>query len=781
MMSPLFFINECNYMKIKIIVLLSIALILCMSTASSATVDVDGYPNIYDANTRPEAYAIGAPYQSLTNATANFAANETGTECVQVLRSSRIRQDGTIKYLRFYVDNASAISKFRYTLWRTNGSYHDRYYVSENLTITNGLNNISVNIPNVQEGDFYGYIIVGNDVNSTYRSTLSKSLRSTTWDQSTSTKLHKYVMGWTGPSDKLFVIQAIMNSPGLIEIGDSITSGYKESSSYVDVYTYSNLTRSYPYKLSRLGNWTYQNMGVSGQHTYHMYPRFCTDVISQNPDLAILMAGVNNVNGDESTESILTDIEGMLRIASGNNTPLILVSILPWTAGSTSDLQDIDYLNQQYEVLANEYNVTFVNASQYFGVYRPTGPDGNIWDLNPLYTSDGLHLNEAGNEIFASMIYNTTQRIETIDCIHSENSTALTTTISYTPPSGVTNATLSYDIPSPVVYNGNVSLSTTDESATIYRSGDKIFIETGIIASSTDYTVSIKLTPSAAIQFDYWNPNNISCNGILELTDAIAPIQSSITLSNVTAGIEYRLYSMPDRILFASGVATDENATLVASNLTNGTYWIVEMISPSVEVTYWNPNNISCNGILNIYNTSQFNNVSIELNNVTSGAVYKLYRLDLRQVYGSGSVVDGSAYINVTGLLPGQYRIAETGLEQILFSYWNTSNSTTKGIFQITNSTPVTTLQIIFNEIAGSERYSVINPTNNETMGTAFQSTDGVMIELVGLLDGVYHVTTGSSTTTTFTNPSWVAGIVFVGASFILAAGAFINQRRMKK
>ena len=268
---------------------------------------------------------------------------------------------------------------------------------------------------------------------------------------------------------------------------------------------------------------------------------------------------------------------------------------------------------------------------------------------------------------------------------------------------------------------------------------------------------------SDQVQVLNWNPANTTCNGIIELTNTSSPNTYTFILYNVTSGVEYRLYSMPSQTLIDSAIANSENATLVANNLADGTYWIVEMTTPSIEVTYWNPNNVSCNGILNIYNTSQFNNVSIELNNVTSGAVYKLYRLDLRRVYGSGSVVDGSAYINVTGLLPGEYRIAETGLERVLITNWNPSNDTYIGRVQIINSTPLSTWRFTaLNHTFGA--LALFNPSTSET----------ITLPVEGLADGIYYLMKGFGSTSNVPS-TYIVGSLVVATVII---GSLIYKRR---
>ena len=180
---------------------------------------------------------------------------------------------------------------------------------------------------------------------------------------------------------------------------------------------------------------------------------------------------------------------------------------------------------------------------------------------------------------------------------------------------------------------------------------------------------------SNEIQVTNWNPDNSSCNGIIEISNSTGTDTWTIILYNVTQGVTYNLYSLQTELLVDSCVAS-ENATLIAENLTNGVYWIVEDQEPSVEFTYWNPNNVSCNAILSIHNSSRFNTWNFTISNTTQNAVYKLYRQSDRVVIANASIINGKASIITNGLVDGEYRIAETGLERILISYWNPSNST---------------------------------------------------------------------------------------------------------
>ena len=114
--------------------------------------------------------------------------------------------------------------------------------------------------------------------------------------------------------DNAKIISASKNGKRVVLMGNSIT----ESWSYI-----------YP---EYFKNKDYINRGISGQTTPQMLVRFRPDVIDLDPDIVVILAGINDIaeNTGPSTIKMITDnIISMAEIASTHNINVILSSILP--------------------------------------------------------------------------------------------------------------------------------------------------------------------------------------------------------------------------------------------------------------------------------------------------------------------------------------------------------------------------------------------------------------------------------------------------------------------
>lgn len=114
-------------------------------------------------------------------------------------------------------------------------------------------------------------------------------------------------------------------------------------------------------------------------------------------------------------------------------------------------------------------------------------------------------------------------------------------------------------------------------------------------------------------------------------------------------------------------------------------------------------------------------------------------------------------------------------LESMIWTYSNPNNETCNGIVTISNSTPYTTWTFNLTNVTTSNTYFLRYPNNTEiSQGTA--ANGYAIITALGLSDGTYWITESSG----FQNIHFVVGIAFVGATFVLAAGAFDRKRRKK-
>ncbi len=140
---------------------------------------------------------------------------------------------------------------------------------------------------------------------------------------------------------------------------------------------------------------TVLDRGIGGQTTAQILLRFYPDVVALKPRVVHIMAGVNDImgnNGPTSDATIVANIRAMTDIAMANDIRVVLAKITPaksFVARPELDLVPrIAAVNRQLEQLADEQGIALVD-------YAPVlaGSDGGLKDS---LGNDGLHPNRAG-------------------------------------------------------------------------------------------------------------------------------------------------------------------------------------------------------------------------------------------------------------------------------------------------------------------------------------------------------------------------------------------------
>jgi lysophospholipase L1-like esterase len=147
----------------------------------------------------------------------------------------------------------------------------------------------------------------------------------------------------------------------------------------------------------------YINRGISGQTTPQMLLRFRQDVINLNPDVVVILAGINDIAGNtgpSTLEMIEDNITSMVELADASKIKVILCSVLPaydfpWNPG-TYPAGRILALNQWIRKYASEYAIPYVDYYSHMADNRP--------GLMPAYSEDGVHPNKAGYEVMAPLV-----------------------------------------------------------------------------------------------------------------------------------------------------------------------------------------------------------------------------------------------------------------------------------------------------------------------------------------------------------------------------------------
>ena len=155
---------------------------------------------------------------------------------------------------------------------------------------------------------------------------------------------------------------------------------------------------------------SYIDRGISGQTTPQMLIRFRPDVINLQPDVVVILAGVNDIAGNTgptTNEKIVENIISMIELAHANKIKVILCSVLPaanfnWRPNDKA-AQTIVELNQLLASYANTNTIPYVD---YHTIMADT-QNG----LPKEFSEDGVHPNLKGYQIMEPLLEKAIQQI----------------------------------------------------------------------------------------------------------------------------------------------------------------------------------------------------------------------------------------------------------------------------------------------------------------------------------------------------------------------------------
>jgi lysophospholipase L1-like esterase len=188
----------------------------------------------------------------------------------------------------------------------------------------------------------------------------------------------------------------------VIFFGDSITEAGVKPGGYITVL-------GDQLKQQAIDGYELQGAGIGGNKVYDLYLRLEDDVINKKPDIVVIWVGVNDVwhksmygtgTDPDKFEKFYTAI---IKKLQNNHAQVILCT--PAAIGEKTDFtnsQDGD-LNQYAQIIrgiAQKNNCKLLDLRKIFLAYnlennKTNQPSGTL-------TTDGVHLNEKGNELVAN-------------------------------------------------------------------------------------------------------------------------------------------------------------------------------------------------------------------------------------------------------------------------------------------------------------------------------------------------------------------------------------------
>lgn len=144
------------------------------------------------------------------------------------------------------------------------------------------------------------------------------------------------------------------------------------------------------------------NKGINGQYSGQYLLRFKKDIIDYHPRAVIIKLCAIHVTRDIPLQISYDNIEMMTQLAQVNDIQPVLASMIPVTRTfdqnrSPKDItREIKEFNQWVESYCERNQLVYLD---YFGVLA----DESGY-LKPQYSTDGMHLNSKGYDLFATKL-----------------------------------------------------------------------------------------------------------------------------------------------------------------------------------------------------------------------------------------------------------------------------------------------------------------------------------------------------------------------------------------
>ncbi len=593
----------------------------------------------------------------------------------------RIRQDGPITRVRLFTPLSTQITGLYIKIWRKNGSTYDLVGTSNNLAsqlVNNDFATIDLGTPinGVKAGDFYGARVETSGSNGKFYAynpgnVSMKFILNQTAQNS--------AMDWTNKSNTNYVMPVELYTnpaPQAVFIGDSIIQGVPNNYSFLDPTNTTNLAASIEGKFKALTGYTYQNMGKGSDTTTIIKNRFTNDVINLHPRVAIIEGGVNDIHSSQSKSQFISNWTTMLEAAQASSSisKILVVKILPWTNGTTVQNQTRDDWNASLVNLAANYSkATIVDASSAVGQFRSGGDSGNLWDIQPAYSADGVHFTESGNARIAEVIANaldTTSPTTTDNTDSSWHNGPVTVTLTCSDgESGCANTYYTTDGSTPTTSSSqgtSVVLNSDGQHVIKYFSVDSLGNQEAV--KTAPDPVKIDTTPPSV-------PSSLTTPSPTQDTTPTWSWSASIDNDSGLADPAYEVEWSQDNT-FNTGVLTDttNNTSFEQpSTLADGTWYFRLRATDLID----NHSNYSSIGTVIIDSTPPVvSGINVIAVNTTTASITwstnentdSYIEYGVSTSYGANSAMSSSAIshsASLTGLTPGttyHYRIVSTDL-----------------------------------------------------------------------------------------------------------------------
>lgn len=187
----------------------------------------------------------------------------------------------------------------------------------------------------------------------------------------------------------------------IVALGDSTTAGSPAFKSPIEAPPdgSGNVESQYAYWLTQgHSDWLVLNRGVDGERSDEIGARFARDVVHAEPDVVVILAGVNDVYQGRSAESVERELEAMYDLARAAKIAVVAGSIIPYNTATPEQNARMRAVNGWIRDYAagHDGSVTFCDTRA--AVAEPGQPDRLV------SSPDDLHPSPQGYRLMADAL-----------------------------------------------------------------------------------------------------------------------------------------------------------------------------------------------------------------------------------------------------------------------------------------------------------------------------------------------------------------------------------------
>ena len=134
----------------------------------------------------------------------------------------------------------------------------------------------------------------------------------------------------------------------IVALGDSTTAGTPGFQSPIEAPPAGrgNAESQYGFWTMKLHpEWRVLNRGINGQRSDQILARFGRDVSEEDPDVVIILAGVNDIFQGRSAESVEQNLVAMYQRAMSEGIRTVAATILPYNIAGRIEIERMGQVN----------------------------------------------------------------------------------------------------------------------------------------------------------------------------------------------------------------------------------------------------------------------------------------------------------------------------------------------------------------------------------------------------------------------------------------------------